>query len=244
MDRIKPAVFLLENEEYKDQLPPVHYVEMKCELPDREPYEKMKRDFVLELGGTQITAVTAGVVSQKLTQMSSGFIYCTESVASDRPGKWDTTKTATWLSTHKFDLLDELLEENQHANTIIFYNYQEEFAELKRRYPHSQTLDDKNAVSRWNDGQIELLLAHPKSAQFGLNLQFGGSKMVFLSLPWSLIDFEQAVGRLHRSGQKHAVWVYVLLTKNTIDERIWKALHEKRSLAEVAIDELKGQSAT
>ena len=151
----------------------------------------------------------------------------------------NVTKTPIWFSTHKFDLLDELLEENQHANTIIFYNYVEELAELLRRYPHAQTINDNKAVERWNKGEIEILLLHPKSAAHGLNLQHGGNKMVFVSLPWSQELYEQAVGRIHRSGQKHDVWVYLLITNKTIDERIWAALKDKKALSQLALEELR-----
>lgn len=144
-----------------------------------------------------------------------------------------------WFSTHKFDRLAELLEENQRANTIVAYSYLEELAELKRRFPHAQTMDDAGVIDRWNRGEVELLLVHPKSAGHGLNLQHGGCHMVFLSLPWSLELYEQTVGRLHRSGQAHDVWVYVMLTDNTIDERIWGALHDKRSVSDLALEELK-----
>jgi SNF2 family DNA or RNA helicase len=144
-----------------------------------------------------------------------------------------------WFSRHKFDRLDELLQENQRANTIIVYNFQEELAELKRRYPHAVGMDDQNAVKKWNAGEIEILCLHPKSAGHGLNLQHGGHVVVFLSVPWSLELYEQTIGRLHRSGQPHPVYCYVLLTKNTIDERIWASLHDKKSLSELAIEELK-----
>jgi SNF2 family DNA or RNA helicase len=143
-----------------------------------------------------------------------------------------------WFDTAKFDRLHELLEENQRANTIIAYNYKEELAELKRRYPHAQTLDDDRAIERWNAGRIELLLVHPKSAGHGLNLQHGGCRIVFLSLPWSLELYEQTIGRLHRSGQRHDVWCYVMLTNKTVDERIWAALHDKRSISDIAMEEL------
>jgi SNF2 family DNA or RNA helicase len=109
---------------------------------------------------------------------------------------------------------------------------------LKRRYPQAQTLDDADAIKRWNAGQIEMLLVHPKSAGHGLNLQHGGSHIVFVSLPWSLELFEQTVGRLHRSGQKHPVYCYVMMTEKTIDERIWQSLHDKRSLSQLATEEL------
>jgi SNF2 family DNA or RNA helicase len=239
MEVIKPATFVLEAGEYADKLPPCHVVEMRCNMADRSYYEKMKRDFVVQFEKEQITALSAAVVTQKLQQMSSGFIYNTETTASTTPGRMNVTQVPIWFSTHKFDLLDELVEENQHANTIIVYNYIEELAELKRRYPTAQTINDTKAIERWNDGKIELLLIHPKSAGHGLNLQHGGCKMVFVSLPWSLELYEQTIGRLHRSGQKHDVWVYLLLTNKTIEERILGALKDKRALSDIAMEELK-----
>jgi SNF2 family DNA or RNA helicase len=220
METIKPATYVLEPGEYKDKLPPLHVVEMRCDLDDRTPYENMKKEYVHET----ITAPTAAVVTQKLQQLSSGFAY-------------DGQGNAQWFGYHKFDALQDILDENQRDNTIIVYNYKEELAELQRRYKLS-TIDDDNAIENWNKGEIELLAIHPKSAGHGLNLQFGGNKIVFLSLPWSLELFEQTVGRLHRSGQTRGVWCYVLMCNKTIDERIFSALHDKKSLAELALAEL------
>jgi SNF2 family DNA or RNA helicase len=234
MDKIKPATFVLEPGEYKDKLPPLHVVEVRCDLTDRKPYEKMKADFVA-LG---VAAINGGVVTGKLQQMASGFVYDTRKTASETPGKFTVTQTPVWFSPHKFDRLEELLDENQHANTIIVYQYQEELAELKRRF-NPTTLDDDRAIERWNAGQVRLLAVHPKSAGHGLNLQHGGCHMVFLSLPWSLELYEQTIGRLHRSGQTHAVWCYVMLTNKTIDEKIFAALHDKRAVSDIAMEELK-----
>ena len=239
MEVIKPATYVLDAGDYKDKLPPLHIVEMRCDMPDRLPYEKMKKHYVVELKDEQITAVNAAVVTGKLQQMAGGWVYQTETSASNTPGRLNITQTPVWFSSHKFDLLHDLVEENQHANTIIVYNYVEELAELKRRYPHSLTLNDTNAIDRWNAGEVEMLLVHPKSAGHGLNLQHGGNKIIFVSLPWSLELFEQTVGRLHRSGQKNDVWCYVLLTNKTIDERIWAALHDKRAISDIAMQELK-----
>jgi SNF2 family DNA or RNA helicase len=235
MARIKPATYVLDAGEYADKLPPLHVIEVRCDLDDRKPYEKMKADYQA-LG---ITAINAGVVTGKLLQMASGFVYDTRKTASDVPGKFIVTQTPVWFSSHKFDRLEELLNENQRANTIIAYTYQEELAELKRRYPHAQTLDDKNAIQRWNEGKIELLLVHPKSAGHGLNLQFGGCKIIFLSLPWSLELYEQTIGRLHRSGQKHDVWCYIMLTNKTVDEKVLGVLHNNRAISDIAMEELK-----
>lgn len=224
MQRIKPATYVLEPGDYTDTLPPLHTVELRVALENRQPYETMKKDFIVQFPDAAAVAQNAAVVTQKLQQMSSGFVY---------------TPTPHWFSPHKFDALDDLLDENQHANTIIVYNFKEELAELKRRYPQLTMLDDAGALERWNAGVVPLLAVHPKSAGHGLNLQHGGRHMVFLSLPWSLEFYEQTVGRLHRSGQRHDVWCYVLLTEQTVDERIWAALHDKRAISDVAMEELK-----
>ena len=239
MTRIKPATYVLDAGDYKDKLPPLHVIEVRCDMPDRKPYEKMKADFMVEFPDAKAVAANGGVVTGKLQQMASGFVYDTRKEASDIPGKFIVTQTPVWFSAHKFDRLEELLNENQRANTIIAYTYQEELAELKRRYPHAQTLDENDAIQRWNAGQIELLLVHPKSAGHGLNLQFGGCHMVFLSLPWSLELYEQVICRLHRSGQAHSVWVYVMMTNKTVDEKIWGALHDKRAISDIAMESLK-----
>jgi SNF2 family DNA or RNA helicase len=228
MARIKPATFVLDPGDYKDKLPPCHVVETRVNLADRGPYEKMKRDYVVKFGDDRVIAQNAASVTTKLQQMASGFVY-------NREGPLPVH----WFSSHKFDRLEELLDENQRANTIVVYNYQEELAELRRRFPHAQTIEDKDVIERWNEGKVELLLIHPKSAGHGLNLQHGGCHMVFVSLPWSLELYEQTVGRLHRGGQPHAVWVYVMITEKTIDERIWAALHEKRAVSDIAMEELK-----
>ena len=228
MARIRPATYVLEPGEYKDKLPPCHVVEVRVTLDDRAPYEQMKKEYVARLGSEQVIAQNAGAVTSKLQQMASGFAY-----------NRGAGVESIWFSTHKFDRLAELLEENQRANTIVAYSYLEELAELKRRFPHAQTMDDEGVIDRWNRGEVELLLVHPKSAGHGLNLQHGGCHMVFLSLPWSLELYEQTVGRLHRSGQRHDVWVYVMLAEKTIDERIWAALHDKRAVSDTAIEELK-----
>ena len=229
MQRIKPATFVLEPGEYKDTLPPLHTVEMRADLPTRDPYEQMKKHFITTLPTTEAIAASAAAVTMKLQQLAGGWVY-----GDDR--------TPAWFSTHKFDLLEEVLDGNQRDNTLIFYNFVEELAELKRRYPGDLwTLDDgHDVIERWNRREIKLLAAHPKSAGHGLNLQSGGNKVVFLSLPWSLELYEQAIGRLHRSGQRHDVWCYVLLTNKTVDERIWAALADKRAISDVALEELKG----
>ena len=240
MARIKPATFVLEPGDYKDTLPPCHVVEMRSDLEDRSPYEKMKKEMLIELEGQEITALSAAALTTKLQQLAGGWAYATINWPDTGRGRL-AQKIASWYSWHRFEMLDEILDGNQQDNTIVVYNFVEELAQLKSRYPHVWTLDDgADVIERWNRGEIRLLAVHPKSAGHGLNLQHGGCKMVFLSLPWSLELYEQTIGRIHRSGQTRDVWVYVLLTNNTIDERIWAALADKRSVSDLALEELKG----
>jgi SNF2 family DNA or RNA helicase len=222
MRRIKPATYVLANNMYT--LPQLLVVEVSVAMSDRTAYDNMKKHFLHE----GIVALTAATVTQKLQQLSSGFAY-------------DIDQTGRWYSTHKFDRLEELLEENQNANTIIVYQYKEELAELKRRFKVA-TLENQDSIDKWNKGETPLLAIHPAGAGHGLNLQHGGHNIVFLSLPWSLELFEQTVGRLHRSGQKSDVWCYVMLTENSVDEKIWMSLHDKKSLAEIALEELKSDA--
>jgi len=239
MAKIRPATYLLQGGLYTNMLPPLNTVELRCDM-DRTQYDEMKKDFVVEFDSLTAIAANAAVVTSKLQQMSSGFVYSTTTAPDPaRPGKFTSTQNAVWFSSHKFDRLNELLNENQQANTLLVYNYKEELDELKRRYAHLTVLDDPDAIGRWNAGKVRLLAVHPKSAGHGLNLQHGGCHMVFLSLPWSLELYEQTVGRLHRSGQRHPVWCYLLMTNKTIDERIWAALNDKRAISDIALEELK-----
>lgn len=228
MQRIRPATFVLEPGVYKDRLPPLHIVEMRADMVDRTPYEAMKKHFVATFPSNEVQAANAAAVTSKLQQMASGWVYADGGAP-------------TWFSTHKFDLLDEVLDGNQNDNTLLVYNFIEELAELKRRYrDRLWTLDDgPDIIARWNNGELPLLAVHPKSAGHGLNLQAGGNKIVFLSLPWSLELYEQTIGRLHRGGQTKDVWCYVLMSRNTVDERIFAALADKRSVSDLAIEELR-----
>jgi len=223
MKRISQATYVLKPGVYTDTLPPLHTVEVPVEMEMRE-YDAMRKNFVVEFDSETAIAQNAAVVTQKLQQMAAGFIY---------------TDQARWLSTHKLDAVEDLLSENQRAPTIVWYQYVAEREELQRRIKHAVDVRDAGAIEAWCAGKVEVLLAHPASAGHGLNLQSGGCHMIWLSLPWSLELYEQAVGRLHRSGQTKDVWCYVIQTKGTIDQRILAALKEKKSLAKIALEELK-----
>ena len=225
MRKIKPWTYVLDPGAYVGTLPPLHTVEMPVQMK-MDDYEKMRKEFVLQFGNDEIVAANAAVVTQKLQQLAAGFIY------SDTMGE-------VWQSAHKVEMVQDIIEENQRAPTIVWYQYIAERERLQAALPGAVDVRERGAIDAWNAGKVPVLLAHPASAGHGLNLQHGGSRMIWMSLPWSLELYEQAVGRLHRSGQKHAVWNYVILTDKTVDQKIWLALRDKRSLAQIALDALK-----
>ena len=224
MARIKPWTYVLEPGDYRDSLPPLNTVEVPVTM-DLTLYSALKKEMAVEIKRTVITAPTAAAVTTKLQQMSSGFVY-------------DNDRQTQLLSPHKLDALEDIFDENQHAPTLVWYQFKAELAALQARFPRCETLVNENTIDRWNAGQVQMLAVHPQSAGHGLNLQ-GQNKMVWLSLPWSLELYEQAVGRLHRSGQRAPVWNYVLLTSKTVDETIWKALAAKKSVSEIAMESLQ-----
>jgi hypothetical protein len=224
MARIKPWTYVLEPGDYRDSLPPLQTVEMPVTM-DMRLYDALKKDMAIEVGRKVITAATAAAVMTKLQQLSAGFVY-------------DSNRQTVVISPHKLDVLEDIFEENQRAPTLVWYQFKAELAALQARFPKCETLVNESSIDRWNAGQIEMLAVHPQSAGHGLNLQ-GQSKMVWLSLPWSLELYEQAVGRLHRSGQRAPVLNYVLLVQKTVDETIWKALAAKKSVSEIAMESLQ-----
>lgn len=224
MQKIKPWVYVLEPGVYTDTLPPLNTVEVPVAM-DLTAYNAMKRDMVLKFGDQIITALSAGAIVSKLQQLASGFVY-------------DGGRMAVRLNSEKLDVLEDLFLENQRAPTLVWYQFKEQLTALQTRFPRCETIVNESTIDRWNAGHIEMLAVHPQSAGHGLNLQ-GQSKMVWLTLPWSLELYEQAVGRLHRSGQRSDVWNYVLMTEKTVDEQIWKALKDKRSVSDIALEALK-----
>jgi len=201
------------------------------ELPDRidineivdlpikvkEAYDEFEKNLLLELeNGDVVEAVSAAVLANKLLQNSSGAIYT------------DAHKNWVEIHTVKLDALAELIEQNQGENILVAYNFKTDLERLQQRFPKAQVLDkNPNTVIRWNNGEIPLLLAHPASSSHGLNLQHGGTMIVWFCLSWSLEYYQQFNGRLHRQGQSKPVRIIHIVARGTIDERIVRVLNEK-----------------
>jgi SNF2 family DNA or RNA helicase len=157
----------------------------KIELPWAvlEKYKQFEKDLFLQFQDVEIEAMSAAVLANKLLQFCNGAIY------SDEERNW------TEIHTAKLDVLSELVEENAGENLIVVYNYRHDLYRIQKRFPSAVTLDkDPKTIDRWNAGEIKLMLTHPASCGHGLNLQSGGSVVVWFGLTWNL-EYHKTDGR-------------------------------------------------
>ena len=201
------------------------YLDSK-ELSD---YKEFEKNLFLELDdGNDIEAMTAAVLANKLLQYCNGAIYT------------DDNKNWTEVHTNKLDALSELIEQNEGENILVAYNYKHDLARLLARFPEARVLDQsQETIESWNRGEIKLLLAHPQSASMGINLQHGGSMIVWFSLCWSLEYYQQFNARLHRQGQEKPVRIVHLISQGTIDERVVNVLADKDATQAALLRALK-----
>jgi len=191
-------------------------------------YKQLERDFIMQINDAEIVAYNAATLAGRLLQMCNGAIYT------------DELKNWTEIHTAKLDALDEILEDNQDENLLIAYNYKTDLIRLKARYPDAVVLDnDPDIITRWNNGEIKMLLAHPASAGHGLNLQHGGSIIVWFGLNWSLELYQQFNGRLRRQGQTKPVRVVHIVADGCIDDKVMKAIDNKATTQQELLNALK-----
>ena len=223
-------VCLYMSSETELDLPPVTYNKIEVSLPTeaRKSYETFKADLVLDLGllGDEIySAANAAVLSNKLSQVSSGFIY---SDAQDG--------TYTRLHSSKIEALQEIVD-GTGDNILVFYTYKAEAEMIRAAFPQAKMLDE--GIDAWCRGEVPMMLAHPASAGHGLNLQSGGHTAVWTSLTWDAELWIQACGRLARQGQKHPVVIHTLEAQNTVDGVIAARLKNKIFTQDSLLDHLR-----
>ena len=196
-------------------------------LSDKEwrVYSDFKEDMVANLGDDEIDAVNAAVLSGKLLQMANGAVY-------------DSENKAHVIHDKKLDALEDLIEGANGKPVLVAYWYKHDLERIKERFPVRQIQSSKD-IEAWNDGKIPIAVIHPASAGHGLNLQSGGSTLIWFGLTWSLELYQQTNARLYRQGQKDTVIVHHIITKNTIDEDVLLALTKKEKTQDALIDAVK-----
>ena len=204
-------------------------------LSDKEKkrYEDMKKELVLALPEGEVTAANAASLSNKLSQMANGAVYAdNEEVFS--------------VHDRKLDALEDIIESANGNPVLIAYWFKHDLSRIEERLTKKnipfQKLDSSISMKKWNEGKIPVALIHPASAGHGLNLQSGGSKLVWFGITWSLELYQQTVARLYRQGQtSRTVTVIHILTKDTVDEKIMKALADKDTAQSALIDAVKAE---
>lgn len=179
-------------------------------------YREFEKNLFTEIEGHEIEALSAGVLANKLLQYANGSQY--------------TDEFHNYVVTHdeKLDALADLIDLNENDNILVAYNYKSDLERLQKRFGTGILLDAKQSViNDWNAGKIKLLFAHPQSAGHGINIQHGGSLIVWFSLTWNLEYYQQFNARLHRQGQAMPVRIVHLVAENTIDERVVNVLKDK-----------------
>ncbi len=209
----------------------INEVPVRLSEKEMECYQTLKDDLILSLDGQDIDAQSAVGLSNKLTQMANGAVYGEDS-------------NVIAIHDRKLDALEDLIEAANGKPVLVAYWFKHDLSRIeerlhRRRIPFSK-LDTADSIKRWNNGELPVALVHPASAGHGLNLQSGGSTLIWFGLTWSLELYQQTNARLWRQGQESdTVVIHHLITRDTIDEKIMSALKKKDKTQSALIDAVK-----
>lgn len=234
MDKIADICISMKAEDYL-QLPDITYDDVTVVLDHkaRQAYEELERKMVLELADNEIIDVTsAAALSNKLQQLANGAVY-------------DAEKAWHEIHSCKIEAFMELIEGLNGKAALVFYNFKHDLERLEKALAKSglrvKRLQGPAEQDEWNAGEIDILLAHPASAAYGLNLQEGGNHVVWFGLNWNLELYQQANKRLHRQGQNEKVIVHHLVCEGTRDDDVLEALALKDEAQEYVLTSLKAR---
>ena len=203
-----------------------NYVSVDLSSAEKAKYQTLKKQMVLELGDKEIDAVNAAALSNKLLQLANGAIYYED-------------KKYLEVHNRKLDALEDLIEAANGKPVMVAYWFKHDLERIKKRFPQARDLKSSQDITDWNDGKIPVALIHSFSAGHGLNLQAGGSTLIWFGLTWSLELYQQTNARLYRQGQTSTVIIHHILCRDTIDEQVIQALQRKDGIQASLIDAVK-----
>ena len=210
------------------KMPELVSTEYEVQLSDseRSRYEDLKQELILQLPDGEVTAANAASLTGKLSQLANGAIYA------------DTGEVIEFHD-RKLDALEDIIEAANEKSLLVAYWFRHDLSRIKNRF-NVREIKTSRDIADWNAGKIPVAVIHPASAGHGLNLQAGGSTLVWFGLTWSLELYQQTNARLWRQGQESGtVVIQHIITKGTIDERIVKALSKKEMTQTALIDAVK-----
>lgn len=233
-DKISDVVMSLDQSECCE-LPDLSFIDVNITLSKqlKRNYDAFKKELVLTLDDSELTASNLGVLCGKLLQFTSGQIYT-----------HDSFKPLQTIHNEKIKALDDLLTSANGESVVIYYYFKHEkeriMTLLKSKKLKFSCLDDEADVAKWNNHEFDVLLLHPASAGHGLNLQAGGSVIIWFTLPnFNLELYQQANARLYRQGQSENVRVYHLLVDDSIDVDMMDALEKKEVTQSTLLEALR-----
>lgn len=197
---------------------------------EQSVYDDFREDMVVKLKNEEIDAANAAVLSGKLLQMANGAVY-------------DEMGEAHLIHDRKLDMLEDLIEGANGKPVLVAYWFKHDLVRIEQRLktlkiPYAK-LDTSDSIERWNKGEVPVMLCHPASSGHGLNLQAGGSTLIWFGLTWSLELYQQTNARLWRQGQKETVVIHHIICGGTIDEDVMDALKRKEKTQSALIDAVK-----
>lgn len=207
----------------------VNNVQVKLSEKEQTLYQTLKRDLILPFSDGDIDASSAASLSMKLHQMANGAVY-------------DENQQIKFIHDRKIEALEDLVEAANGKPVLIAYWFKHDLQRiLNNENLNAQPLVSAQDFKDWNEGKIPVALIHPASAGHGLNLQSGGSTLIWFGLTWSLELYQQTNARLYRQGQKHPVVIHHILTKGTVDEQVLKALNSKDKIQDSLLEAVKAE---
>lgn len=211
------------------KMPECIFNKVPIELDEKEMklYRQLERDLLLPLDDSEVDAVNAAVLSNKLLQMAGGAVY----------DEFGDVKT---IHDKKLDALEDLIEAANGKPVLVYYGFKHERDRIKNRFDVGE-INTSEDIAKWNRGEMQIALCHPASTGHGLNLQDGGCTIIWFSMTWSLELYQQANARLWRQGQKQTVVIHHIIAKNTIDERVMVALENKDTSQAALIEAVRAQ---
>ena len=225
--RIDDITISMKADDYLD-MPDCIYNEVKVKLDqkERKVYNTLKKELVVSIGADEVDASNAAVLSNKLSQLANGAIYS------------DDRKVIS-IHDRKLDALEDLIEAANGKPVLVAYWFKHDFERIKKRFEVREIKSSKDIVD-WNNGKIPVAVIHPASAGHGLNLQAGGSTLIWYGITWSLELYQQTNARLWRQGQKsEAVIIHHIIAEKTVDEQIMAALNKKEKNQSALIDAVR-----
>lgn len=200
-------------------------VRVKLSQEEKKVYDNLRKKMALSIEETEIDAANAAALSGKLLQMANGAVY-------------DDERNPIRIHDRKLDALEDLVEAANGKPVLIAYWFKHDLARMKERLSIREIRSSSDIID-WNAGRIPVAAIHPASAGHGLNLQAGGSVLIWFGLTWSLELYQQTNARLWRQGQKHTVIIEHIVTEGTIDEQVMRALQSKNKTQEALIAAVK-----